>query len=56
MHAPTHVCPAEHVAGPHAGQALCHAGLHELQPVAPQNVAVEGVVPDSALLLMVVSV
>ena len=53
LHAPDHVCPAEHVAGPHAGQALRHVLLHELQPVAPQNVAV---VPDSALLLMVVSV
>ena len=30
--------------------------LHELQLVAPQNVAVEGVVPDSAPPSMVVSV
>ena len=56
LHAPDHVCPAEHVAGPHGGHALCHALLQLLQLAAPQNVAVEGVDPDSALELMVVSV
>jgi hypothetical protein len=56
LHAPAHVCPAEHVAGPHGGHALRHALLQLLQPAAPQNVAVEGVVPDSALELMLVSV
>jgi hypothetical protein len=56
LHVPAHVCPAEHVAGPHEGHALCHALLQLLQLAAPQNVAVEGVDPDSALELMVVSV
>jgi hypothetical protein len=56
LHAPAHVCPAEHVAGPHGGHALRHALLQLLQLAAPQNVAVEGVDPDSALELMVVSV
>jgi hypothetical protein len=56
LHAPAHVCPAEHVAGPHGGHALRHALLQLLQLAAPQNVAVEGVDPDSALELMLVSV
>jgi hypothetical protein len=56
LHAPAHVCPAEHVAGPHGEHALRHALLQLLQPAAPQNVAVEGVDPDSALELMLVSV
>jgi hypothetical protein len=66
LHAPAHVCPAEHVAGPHGGHALgpgedgTVGGRGAAGPGedggAPQNVAVEGVDPDSALELMVVSV